>query len=426
MSAARETRSRSTIVTAATLGVLLATGVVMASPAAYAADLTAAKPRAAASSTAARTSSPAAAKTFAPPAAAPAAVKPTLSVRPPASVGSGGRPVEFTETVTNSGTSEASYTLKLDVRSGLARSKEHITLESRAADGSWQPVELAFEQGADGFHFTGEIPGVTVAAGAGRTLHLRLAARVDNDRAGQDTGITLSSAILDPATGTVLAENTGEIAVESLSVRVEGAPTSAVIGGAPAEFDVTLANSSASGYDNAAFVLQADRHSTLQVRTADGGWQDVTGTPTQGPGGKVLYRLTEDRTLAAGASVTRHVRLAFTAGAVAGKTHVTPGAVLDEGEQHPTYVGPRGFPVDLTAATPAAAAEGTTSTRTDTGRTVRAGYTVTSGSDSGSTALAAGELARTGSRGMRQAALGAAALLAVGIGAVFLARRRRA
>ncbi|MGW2373659.1 LPXTG cell wall anchor domain-containing protein [Kitasatospora sp. NPDC001683] len=428
----RENRSRSTIVTAATLGVLLATGVVMASPAAYAADLstTATSPRATATPTATHTASSATRTstgatdpaTAAAPAPATEVGKPSLTVQEPASIGNGGRPVEFTEAITNPGTAEASYTLRLDASNGYARSPGRITIESLDADGSWKPVEPAFSQASDGFHFTGEIHGVTVAAGATRTLRLRLAAPLDNDWAGLDGTVKLSSAIVDPDAKTVLAESTRNVALKALKVQVKGAPTSAVIGGAPAEFDVTATNPSASRYDNASFVVQADRHSTLQVQQADGSWQDVTATPTPGPGNTVLYHLTEDRTLAADASVTKHVRLAFTAGAATGETRVNPWAVLGEGGQHPAYVGPQGFPVELTAAT--APADEAATTGTDTGSTVRTAL----GSDSSATAdtrLAGGELARTGSTGMRQAALGAAALLAVGIGAVFFARRRR-
>lgn len=132
-------------------------------------------------------------------------------------------------------------------------------------------------------------------------------------------------------------------------MQVKDAPTTAVAGGAPVEFDVTVTNPSASRYTTVDKVVEADKHSTLQVRKADGSWENITGTPSSQPGSdRVTYHLTDDRTIAAGSSDTRHVRFAFTADAPLGTAYIHPWAMLDQGPgAMQAIVGP---PV-LTAAT---------------------------------------------------------------------------
>ncbi|MFF0412750.1 LPXTG cell wall anchor domain-containing protein [Kitasatospora sp. NPDC004745] len=357
--------------------------------------------------------------------AAPVAAKPSLTVQEPASIGNGGRPVEFTETVTNPGGTDASFTLKLKASNQWARSKDRITLEYRDADGTWKPVTLNFALGDKTVDFSGEIPGVTVAAGVSRTLQLRLAAPLNNDWASQSSTVKLYSAIADSA-NTVVAESTKDVALKALTVQVKNAPTSAVIGGAPVEFDVTATNPSASAYDDASLVVQADQQSTLQVQKADGGWQDVTGTPSRQSTGPLTYHLTDGKDLAAGASVTKHVRLAFTAGAAIGASYVHGVVILGEGGQYmPASIGPQGFRVDLSTApgTGSAVKAGFTAASADDAATTGTG--ATTGTTAGTARLAGGELAHTGSDGVLTTAAGAAALLVSGLGALFAARRRR-
>ncbi|MFD8701690.1 LPXTG cell wall anchor domain-containing protein [Kitasatospora sp. NPDC059648] len=356
-----------------------------------------------------------------------------LSVQEPASIGNGGKPVEFTETVTNAGSSDAPFNLKLDASNPNARSDGRITLESRDADGNWKPVGLTFKQQPDGFHFIGSLNGVTVPAHGTKTVQLRLAAPLNNDWAGQSGTVKLASAVLDNTGEHVLAESTKDVALKALDVRTKGAPTTAVPGGAPAEFDISFTNSSASAYDNVSPVVQTDRRSTLQVQKADGSWENITGVPTPRPGAdQVVYHLTADKDLPADTTVTKHVRLGFTDGAPLGRTYVNTVAVLGEDSGYSASIGPQAFPVDVNT-TPAAgtdkgAADGGTSA-------VKAGLTTTSGdgSDAAGTTtgtttdaqVADGSLAHTGSDGMLAAAAAAAGLLASGIGAIFFARRRR-
>ncbi|MET8627689.1 LPXTG cell wall anchor domain-containing protein [Kitasatospora sp. NPDC004669] len=358
--------------------------------------------------------------------AAPVSTTPTLSVQEPASVGLGGAPVEFTETVTNPGTTEAPFTLRLNAANAAFRQHGAVTLEYRDADGTWKPIELAQALGDRTWNFTGQVTGLTVAPGATKTLQLRLATPGNNDLNGYNGSIKLYSAVVDPAENTPVAETTKDVAVKSLAVELKNAPTTAVIGGAPAEFDVTVGNPSASAFDKVTPILSADAHSTLQVQKADGSWQDVTSTPARQSGGPVSYRFGTEP-LAANGSTTKHVRLAYTAGAAVGQTFVNPVAAVNEGTDNATASGPQGTTIELTAA-PAG------STNNGTATAVKAGFTTASGSDSGTTGttgttdttqLAGGELAHTGSSGMLQSLTGAAALLASGIGAVFFARRRR-
>ncbi|MFD0345077.1 LPXTG cell wall anchor domain-containing protein [Kitasatospora aburaviensis] len=372
---------------------------------------------------------------------------PTLAVQAPASIGNGGQPVEFTQTVTNPGSTEATYVLEFDVSNPAARGEGRLAMDLRDADGTWKPVLTAFRKQNDGFHFQGGRANMTVPAGATRTFQLRLSAPLNNDWAGLSGTVKLSSSVREQTGQYVIAESTKDIALKALDVKVKDAPTTAVAGGDPVEFDVTVTNSSSSRYNNAHPAVMADRNSALQVQEADGSWHDVTGIPGRQSDGPVTYYLTEDQNLAADASVTKHVRIAFTSLAPAGTTSVNPVVVLGADEPNGTaYVGPQGFPVDLTEAASGATtgATGTGTVRTGTGTGTGAHTAVTAGlitthaggsdnapgstgttGSSGTTRTAGGELAHTGSDGTLKAALGAGSLLAGGIGAVLFARRRR-
>ncbi|MEU4112996.1 LPXTG cell wall anchor domain-containing protein [Kitasatospora sp. NPDC028055] len=363
---------------------------------------------------------------------------PTLSVQPPSSIGNSGKPVEFTETVTNPGSTDATYTLKLNVSNPAARSTGRFAVDYRDADGTWKPVTLNFSQGEKTFNFSGEIPGVSVAAGTAKTLQLRLSAPVNNDWPNAHGTVTLHSAIVDGA-NTVVSESTKDVEMKSLGLTVKNAPSTAAIGGAPVEFDFTVDNQSASDYDNLSPVVVADRNSKLQVQQADGSWADITGTPNGQAGGPLVYHLTTDKNLAAKSSFTKHVRLAFTADAPIGRVYVTPAVILAEqpaGSQYAdAWASAQGFSLDLTATPAEYTGKGTDQ---GTGTAVKAGLTSTT--DTGSTAdstggtggtattdtqLTGGSLAHTGSDGMLSAAAAAAGLLASGIGAIFFSRRRR-
>ncbi|MFJ2807547.1 hypothetical protein [Kitasatospora sp. NPDC087271] len=360
--------------------------------------------------------------------AAPATAKPALTVQEPSSIGFGGEPVEFSETVTNPGTAEAPFTLKLNVSNVHARVRDAFAIEYRDADGTWKPVELTFEQSDRTFNFSGKVTGLTVPAGATRTVQLRLAAVGNNDAGGYNQPTKLYSAVVDPAAeDTVLAEATKDVAVKSLAVQLRNAPTTAVVGGAPVEFDVTVDNPSASRFGKLATILWVDPHSVLEMQKADGAWETVPGTPGPQSGGPARYLLSGDG-LAAGATITKHVRLAYTAEAKVGQTFVNPSALINEGTAHAADAGPQGSAIQLTAAT-------ADTSGVDTGPVIRTTYTTgtadetdttgTTGTTGTTAQLAGGQLAHTGSDGVIRTAAGAAALLVSGIGALFVARRRR-
>ncbi|MER8100838.1 hypothetical protein [Kitasatospora sp. NPDC094016] len=360
--------------------------------------------------------------------AAPATAKPALTIQEPSPIGYGGEPVEFSETVTNPGTAEAPFTLKLNVSNGHARVRDAFAIDYRDADGTWKPVELTFKQSYRTFDFSGKVTGLTVPAGATKTVQLRLAAVGNNDTSGYNEPAKLYSAVVDPAAeDTVLAEAAKDVAVKSLAVQLKNAPTTAVVGGAPVEFDVTVDNPSTSRFGKLATILWIDPHSVLEVQKADGAWETVPGTPGPQSGGYVRYLLSGDG-LAAGATITKHVRLAYTAEAKVGQTFVIPSALINEGTAHVSSAGPQGSAIQLTAAT-------ADTSGVDTGPVIRTTYTTgtadetdtagTTGTTGTAAQLAGGQLAHTGSDGVIKTAAGAAALLVSGIGALFVARRRR-
>lgn len=352
-----------------------------------------------------------------------------MTIQEPSSIGFGGEPVEFSETVTNPGTAEAPFTLKLNVSNVHARVHDAFAIEYRDADGTWKPVELTFKQSDRTFNFSGKVTGLTVPAGATKTFQLRLAAVGNNDASGYNQPTKLYSAVVDPAAeDTVLAEDTKDVAVKSLAVQLKNAPTTAVVGGAPVEFDVAVNNPSASRFGKLATILWADPHSVLEMQKADGTWETVTGTPGPQVGVLVRYLLSDDA-LAAGTTITKHVRLAYTAEAKVGQTFVNPSAHINEGTAHAASAGPQGTAIQLTAAPadtsgigtgPAIRTTYTTGTADETDTAATTGTTGTTG-----TQLAGGQLAHTGSDGVIKTAAGAAALLVSGIGALFVARRRR-
>ncbi|GAA2840694.1 LPXTG cell wall anchor domain-containing protein [Kitasatospora sp. CM 4170] len=354
--------------------------------------------------------------------AAPVAGKPELTVKEPSSIGYGGAPVEFTETVNNPTGTAVPFTLKLKASNVHARVRDAFSIEYRDTDGTWKPVELTYSQSAWAFDFSGKITGLDVAANTTKTVQLRLAAVGNNDAGGYNQPVKLYSAVVDPAESTVFAETTKDVTVKSLAVQLKNAPTTAVAGGAPAEFDITVNNPSASSFAKVATLLYADAHSTLQVQKADGTWENVTATPSRQSGGPVSYRVGNDD-LAANAGTTKHVRLAFTAEAKLGKTFINPVAAINEGTTHATTAGPQGSQIELTSAPEATGTTGTTGNGT-TGTVRNAGFT-TSTTGGTTSAAVGGELAHTGSDGMEKAAMGAGALLLAGIGALFASRRRR-
>ena len=71
----------------------------------------------------------------------------SLSVDAPAEIGFAGGPVEFTETIGNTGTAYVPETLRVGADAGPALSPDSLTIDYRAADGSWKPIGLTYKDG---------------------------------------------------------------------------------------------------------------------------------------------------------------------------------------------------------------------------------------------------------------------------------------
>ncbi|MFI6445056.1 hypothetical protein [Kitasatospora sp. NPDC050543] len=225
---------------------------------------------------------------------------------------------------------------------------------------------------------------------------------------------------------TVVAEDDKSITVKSLTTELKGLPRTAVAGGAPIDFDVVVTNPSPSNYTNLSNLIYAEPQTTLQVQQADGSWTKLTGVPSTQPGGRVHYYLDgHDSTLAAGATITKHVRLTYAADTPLGDSYVIPRILVNEGtDAYGTPMGPQGTAIKIvSASTVVVPASDTTTTATATTATAVGATVRTTGT---TTALAStGQLAQTGSGGITAAAATAFALLASGLGALWQVRRRR-
>ncbi|MGW6915988.1 hypothetical protein ACWGB8_19550 [Kitasatospora sp. NPDC054939] len=352
MSAARTRRSRSALLTAATLGVVLATGSVLVSAPAFAADA----PAAVATATAAPTTSAASASAEPTAAAAAKSGKPSLTVKTPAVVGFAGGPVEFTETVTNPGDAEASYTLKLNASNVHARQNSAFAIDVKDADGTWKPVPLTFSQDSNTYNLRGKATGLTVPAGATKTFQFRIGVPMgtphngQNDVMGFNQPLKLHSALVDAAETTVHAEDTKDIKVRSLSVELEDLPAQAAAG-QPAEFDLVVGNDSPSAYSNVTSILYADLKTSLEMRKADGTWVAVPSTISQ-PNVLVRYNIgAVDASIAPSTTVRTRLRLTFAEDATRGTTYLNSYAKINESpDGRGTLAGRQGRPIEVVDA----------------------------------------------------------------------------
>ncbi|MCX5212011.1 LPXTG cell wall anchor domain-containing protein [Kitasatospora sp. NBC_00240] len=411
----RTRRSRRTITTAATLGVVLATGTLLLSaPAAFAETAPEAK----------------------------------LTVQAPASVGFAGQPVEFTETISNPTAEDAGYHLYLSTTTELGTPPDAIVIDYKdPADGAWKSVPLEFATNETA-HYDGELPSVvTVPAGGSTTLKLRIGAPMGLPHHGASNGgfrsIDLRSAVssLD-GSHVALDQSTKTIGVDSISTSLAHVPAAAVAGGAPIEFDAVLANPTLSDYINVGNVLFTDTHATVQVRKADGSWsklaQVLPGAADTQPG---VYLEGRDSAIRSGTTTTTRVRVSFDATTPAGDIKLNPCVFVNEGKDTPfrgTTHCAQGATVKVTAATgtqsPAPAPSSTAPTTPAPSATATASAsapvpttpaTPTTSAPSEAPVSTDGRLAETGA-GRAPALLAAgASLLTAGGGALWLARRRR-
>ncbi|MEV7603707.1 hypothetical protein AB0O91_40685 [Kitasatospora sp. NPDC089797] len=277
------------------------------------------------------------------PAAFADAPQATLSVGAPAAIGFAGRPVEFTETITNPGARAATYGLAFDTTSDVGTPQHAITIDYKdPADGAWKSVPLEYHRGQADVSYRGSLPGsagVTVPAGGSVVLALRIGAPMGLPHDGASNGgfrsLALHSVVVaSDGSGAGLAQDTSTIRTESVTTALSGVPATAVAGGDPIEFDAVLDDPTPSDYTNLGNVLFTDPHATVRVRDADGSWRVLDkvsdGIPDDPFG---VYLQGRNSGIRAGETVVTRVRVSYDAGTPTGATRLSPCVFVNEGDE---------------------------------------------------------------------------------------------
>ncbi|MFE5587960.1 hypothetical protein [Kitasatospora sp. NPDC056531] len=263
----------------------------------------------------------------------------TLSVEAPDSIGFAGRPVEFTETITNTGTQTTTYGLELDTTSDLGTPEHAITIDYKdPADGTWKAFPLEFHWGDNNVTYSGLLPdGVTVPAGGEVAVALRIGAPMGLPHDGASNGgfqsVKLHSGVVAlDGSWAGLAQETRTIKAEPLATSLSEVPDAAVAGGDPIEFDAVLDDSTPSDYVNLGNVLFTDPHATVQVRDADGSWRVLEKVSDGIPGDPVgVYLQGHDSGIRAGETTVTRVRVSYDAATPTGATQLSPCVFVNEG-----------------------------------------------------------------------------------------------
>ncbi|MFH9353804.1 hypothetical protein [Kitasatospora sp. NPDC017646] len=260
-----------------------------------------------------------------------------LSVQAPAAVGFAGQPVAFTETIANTGTEDTSYALLLQTTTEAGTPPHAITIDYKdPADGIWKSVPLDFYPGSEEATYNGMTGAIVVAAGKSVKLDMRIGAPMGLPHDGASNGgfhsITLASRLTVPGTGDNLGEQVSTITVDSIGSSLAHVPATAIAGGAPIEFDAVLANPTPSAYTNLGDVLFVDPHATVEVRQADGSWTTLekvsAGIPDDKPG---VYLQGRDSSIGAGKTTVTRVRVSYDATTPLGATSIDPCLFVNEG-----------------------------------------------------------------------------------------------
>ncbi|MBD0694612.1 hypothetical protein [Streptomyces sp. CBMA123] len=278
----------------------------------------------------------------APAAFADGAPQATLSVEAPAAIGFAGRPVEFNETITNTGNQATTYGLSFDTASDLGTPRNAITIDYKnPADGTWKSIPLEYHAGQDNVTYSGLLAGpdgVTVPAGGEVTLDLRIGAPMGLPHDGASNGgfksLKLHSSVVALDGSWVgLAQDTSTIQAESLTTSLSEVPATAVAGGDPIEFDAVLDNSTPSDYVNLSNLLYTDPHATVQVQDADGSWRVLDKVSDQIPDDPFgVYLQGRDSGIHAGDTTVIRVRVSYDATTPAGATQLSPCVIVNEGD----------------------------------------------------------------------------------------------
>ncbi|MFF2661113.1 LAETG motif-containing sortase-dependent surface protein [Kitasatospora sp. NPDC058032] len=267
---------------------------------------------------------------------------PTVKIKAdaPAVIGLAGRPVEFTETVTNTSAMDSGFHLFLNAITGAGLPPtDGIAIDYRdPADGAWKSLPLT---GVEGTAFHGALPyTLEIPAHRSAKVQLRIGLPMGRPHHGAGNGgiqsLALESSVAIGAHGAPADKVTDTIKVDGLTTGLSRVPATAVAGGAPIEFDAVLKNPTASNYVNVANVLGIDPHATVQVRKGNGAWTALK--PVQGGGvddGPGVYLEGRDSSIGANSTTTLRVRMSFDAATPLGPVTVNPCVFVNENPEQP-------------------------------------------------------------------------------------------
>lgn len=337
-----------------------------------------------------------------------------LSAPAPAELGLAGQPVEYTDTVTNTGTTTTDpLVLRFLLDGGGGLPENAASLEYRADDGTWQPVPLDFHSPA----FSGELPGsFTLAPGATRTVQLRIGLPMGTPHNGDSNGGTQSlkvhTTVSRTAAGAAAATDDHVIKVDALSSALSGVPASVTAGGPGAVLTTKVTDPTASGYENITHVLLTDTHATVEVQRA-GRWTALTPKTDSAEPGTSIWELDgKDFTLPPHTAKVAQIRVSYDAAAGGHRAELTDCVLVNAGAKPlsgTTFCAQR-----TTLDVKAAPAKASSPTPTPTATASPAAASAPSA-----------QLAETGSNDNTPMALGAGALVLAGALTVAAATHRR-
>ncbi|MFF5551456.1 hypothetical protein [Streptomyces olivaceoviridis] len=359
----------------------------------------------------------------------------------PAKVGLAGLPVDFTTKVSNTGTTDTSsarLTYRIDGGAGLPPNA--VGLEYRLDGTEWKKVPLTYAGGT----FSGEMPETfPLAAGRDRTVRLRVGVPMGTPHNGDGNGGTerlkLTTLVSYGASGAATDTDDDTIEVDGLGTALSGVPATATAGGPAVGFQATVANPTASGYENVTDTLITSKYASVQVLRS-GTWETLTPVTSDAEADVYGFDVIgKDASLAAHSSTVVKVRVGYREDTPAGKTTLRSCVFVNQGSvpfRGTTFCGNEATLTVLAAgsaggtptpaptapatrtpsATPAPSASPSASTEAPS---------ATSGTTSG-TSGASSRLAETGSNGTSTIAAVAGAFVLAGAGALgFVALRRR-
>ncbi len=289
---------------------------------------------------------------------------------------------------------------------------------------------------ADG-KFSGEVPETfPLAAGQSRTVQLRIGVPMGTPHNGDSNGGTqqlkMTTLVSYGASGAATATDDDTVEVDGLGTGLSGVPATVTAGGPAADFEATVANPTASGYENVTDTLITSRYASVQVLRS-GTWETLT--PVVSDAEPDVYGfdvIGKDASLAAHSSTVAKVRVSYRKDTPAGKTTVRSCVFVNQGSvpfRGTTFCGNEATltvlaagstggtptPTPTATATPAPSASPSASTEAPA---------ATSGTTSG-TSGASTPLAATGSGGTSTIAVAAGAFLLAGAGALGIVALRR-